>query len=95
MPDKLLAGMRGVVTGVANDRSIAWGCAKACAEQGAALAFSFLGEAPEKRVKALLQDLPDALCIPCDVTKDEEIGSFFGEIGSEWGEIDFLIHSVA
>ncbi len=95
MPDKLLAGKRGVVTGVANDRSIAWGCAKACAEHGASLAFSFLGEAQEKRVKALLKELPDALCIPCDVTKDEEIASFFGEIKSEWGQIDFLIHSVA
>ena len=95
MPDKLLAGKRGVVTGVANDRSIAWGCAKACAEHGASLAFSFLGEAQEKRVKALLKELPDALCIPCDVTKDEEIAAFFAEIESEWGQIDFLIHSVA
>lgn len=95
MADKLLAAKRGVVTGVANDRSIAWGCAKMCAEHGASLAFSYLGAAQEKRVRALIEELPGALCIPCDVTKDEEIASFFETIGSEWGALDFLIHSVA
>ena len=95
MTEKLLAGKRGVVTGVANERSIAWGCAKKCAEHGASLAFSYLGEAQEKRVRSLLETLPDALCAPCDVTEDTEIDSFFEGIRSEWGRIDFLIHSVA
>ena len=95
MADNLLAGMRGVVTGVANDRSIAWGCAKMCAKHGATLAFSYLGEAQEKRVRALIEEIPNALCIPCDVTKDEEINSFFDTIKSEWGSLNFLIHSVA
>lgn len=95
MTEKLLEGKRGVITGVVNDRSIAWGCAKACAEHGASLAFGYLGEAQEKRVRGLLEGLPGALCIPCDVTKDEEISSFFEQIESEWGSIDFVVHSVA
>lgn len=95
MAEKLLSGMRGIVTGVANDQSIAWGCAKMCADQGASLAFSYLGEAQEKRVRALIEQIPGALCIPCNVAQDEEIDSFFDTIKSEWGSLDFLIHSVA
>ena len=95
MAEGLLAGKKGVVFGVANDRSIAWGCAKACQEAGASLAFNYLGEAQEKRVKKLLESLPGALCWPCDVTQDDEIASFFEQVKSEWGELDFIIHSVA
>lgn len=95
MTEGLLAGKRGIVTGVANDKSIAWGCAKACAEHGASLAFTFLGEAQEKRVRALLSELPDSYCFPCDVTDDAQIAEFFGNVRQEWGSIDFLIHSVA
>ncbi len=95
MVERLLEGKRGVVTGVANDRSIAWGCAKACAEAGASLAFTYLGEAQEKRVRKLIQDIPGALCFPCDVSMDEEIEAFFSSVDSEWGSLDFLIHSIA
>lgn len=95
MAEGLLAGKKGVVLGVANDRSIAWGCAKACQEAGAALAFNYLGEAQEKRVKALLESLSGSLCWPCDVAQDAEIASFFEHVKSEWGALDFIIHSVA
>lgn len=92
----LLQGKRGVVFGVANERSIAWACAQACRAQGARLAFNFLGDAQEKRVSKLLDDaIPDALRRPCDVAKDEEIAAFFDFIKGEWGSFDFLIHSVA
>jgi enoyl-[acyl-carrier protein] reductase I len=92
----LLGGKRGVVFGVANERSIAWGCAQACAAAGAHLAFNYLGDAQEKRVKALLaENLPGALCFPCDVQNDAEIDTFFNEIRTTWGHIDFIIHSVA
>lgn len=92
---KLLEGKRGIITGVANERSIAWGCAQACAEQGAELMFTYLGDAQEKRVRKLLETLPGAACFPCDVTKDEEIAAFFGEVKSQWDSLDFLIHSIA
>lgn len=95
MAEGLLAGKRGIVTGVANERSIAWGCAKACAQQGASLAFSYLGDAQEKRVRALLEEISDPLCFPCDVTDDDQIAAFFSSIREEWNSIDFLIHSVA
>jgi len=96
MSQSLLAGKRGIVTGVANDKSIAWACAEACRTHGAELAFTYLGEAQEKRVKALIDaSMPGAFMAPCDVTKDEEIAKFFEAIRAKWGRIDFLIHSVA
>jgi enoyl-[acyl-carrier protein] reductase I len=91
----LLAGKRGVVMGVANERSIAWGCAKGCADEGAELVFNYLGDAQEKRVRGLIAEIPGATCHPCDVTKDDEIAAFFQTIGQEWGSLDFLIHSLA
>ncbi len=95
MAEGLLAGKRGVITGVANERSIAWGCAKRCAEEGATLAFSYLGEAQEKRLAKLTADMDGALRVPCDVTRDEEIEAFFDSVKSAWGQVDFLVHSVA
>ncbi len=96
MSQGLLAGKRGVILGVANEKSIAWGCAKACADQGAQLAFSFMGEALEKRVRPLVNEaMPGSPILQCDLTKDEEIASFFDQIKAEWGTIDFLVHSVA
>ncbi|MES2615717.1 MAG: enoyl-ACP reductase [Bdellovibrionota bacterium] len=92
---KLLEGKRGVVLGVANNKSIAWACAQMCLEQGAELAFNYLGDAQEKRVRELVKDLPNALVFPCDVSKDSEIDSFFNSIQQKWDGIDFLIHSVA
>ena len=95
MPEGLLAGKRGVILGVANERSIAWGCAKACAQQGAELAFNYLGDAQEKRVRNLLGGLASPLCFPCDVSEDDDIASFFAEIKSKWQRIDFIVHSIA
>jgi len=92
----LLKGKRGLVFGVANNKSIAWACAKACLDQGATLAFNFLGDAQEKRVRELVKELKEPpLVIPCDVSKDQEIDAFFEKIKSEWDSIDFIIHSVA
>lgn len=92
---KLLEGKRGIITGVANERSIAWGCAQACAEQGAELIFTYLGDAQEKRVRKLLETLPGATCYLCDVTNDDEIETFFGNVKSQWDSLDFLVHSIA
>jgi len=95
MPEGLLSGKKGVVLGVANEKSIAWACAQACAAQGATLAFNYLGEALEKRVKKLAGEIPGSLTFPCNVTKDEEITEFFAQVKSAFGEIDFVIHSLA
>lgn len=93
---KLLEGKRGIITGVANERSIAWACAKFFAEQGAELVFSYLGEAQEKRMNKLMATLPgDSKCYPCDVSSDEEIAAFFGNVKEDWGTFDFMIHSIA
>lgn len=95
MPDALLAGKRGAVLGVANDKSIAWACAQACAAHGATLAFNYPGEALEKRVRTLAEQLPGSPVLPCDVRDDAAIASFFDTLGAEWGGVDFVIHSVA
>mgnify|MGYP003536897786 FL=1 len=96
MAEGLLAGKRGVVFGVANEKSIAWGCAQECAAQGAILAFNYLGESLEKRVRKLVDEfLPGSPVLNCNVQSDDEIASFFAAIKKEWGTIDFVIHSVA
>ena len=91
----LLEGKRGIVFGVANNKSIAWACAQVCLEHGATLAFNYLGEAQEKRVRELVKDLPNCPVFPCDVSKDDEIETFFKSIQEKWDGIDFIIHSVA
>ena len=91
----LMAGRRGIIMGVANERSIAWGIAKACAAQGAELAFTYQGEALAKRVKPLAQQLGSNLVMPCDVGRDESIDEVFETVGSEWGRLDFLVHAIA
>jgi enoyl-[acyl-carrier protein] reductase I len=96
MANGLLAGKRGLVMGVANDKSIAWACAEACAAQGASLIFNYVGEALQKRVGKLLNEhMPQASMYPCDVTNDAEIDAFFESVRKEWDRIDFLIHSIA
>lgn len=96
MQGGLLQGKRGVVLGVANNKSIAWACAQACAAQGAKLAFNFLGPAQEKRVKDLLGEVTEgAFMYPCDVSKDDDIAAFFEHVKKNWDGVDFLIHSVA
>ena len=95
MQNGLMQGKRGVVFGVANNKSIAWACAKECVEQGASIVFNYLGDAQEKRVRQLLLEVPDGSAFPCDVTKDDQLEAFFAEIAKKWDGIDFVIHSVA
>ena len=92
---ELMKGKRGLVMGVANDRSIAWGIAKALADQGAELAFSYQGEAFGKRVEPLAASLGSDFLMDVDVLDDESLGRAFDQIGARWGGLDFLVHAVA
>lgn len=92
---ELLAGKKGLIVGLANQRSIAWGIAAACKEYGAELGFTYLNEALEKRVRPLAESLGSDLILPCDVQNDAEMDALFEEVGRRWGNLDFLIHSVA
>ncbi|HVS14077.1 MAG TPA: enoyl-ACP reductase [Thermoanaerobaculia bacterium] len=94
-PGPLLAGRRGLVVGVANERSIAWGVARHAAAHGAELAFSFQGEALERRVRPLAEQVGSTLVEPLDVTRPQEIAALFAKIGEAWGSLDFLVHSIA
>lgn len=89
-----MAGKRGLIMGVANDKSIAWGIAQACAEQGAELAFSYLGDAFRKRVEPLAASLGVDLLIDCDVSDQASMDAAFAEIESRWGKIDFIVHAI-
>jgi len=90
-----MRGMRGVVLGVANNRSIAWGIAKAAHGAGAELAFTFQGEALEKRVRPLAQELGAHVLGHCDVTEGASIDSVFARAGKLWGGLDFIVHCIA
>ena len=90
-----LEGKRGVVMGVANERSIAWGISKAVHDAGAELAFTYQGEALEKRVRPLAESVGSELVLPCDVTDEASIDAAFAEIGKKWGKIDFVVHAIA
>jgi enoyl-[acyl-carrier protein] reductase I len=90
----LMQGKRGLVMGVANERSIAWGIAAACAAQGAQLAFTYQGEALEKRVRPLAQSVGSDLVFPCDVTDDASIDAAFDEVRQAWGGLDFVLHAI-
>lgn len=91
----LLAGKRGLVLGVANNRSIAWGIAKAAHDAGAELAFTYQGESLEKRVRPLAAELGAMVVGHCDVTDPSTIDAAFSEIEKAWGQIDFVIHCIA
>jgi len=91
----LMAGKRGLVMGVANDRSIAWGIAKAVAAHGAELAFTFQGEALEKRVRPLAESVGAHHVLPCDVTDDSSVDAVFRTLSDQWGGLDFLVHAIA
>ncbi len=91
----LMAGMRGLVMGVANNRSIAWGIAKACASHGAELAFTYQGDAIKKRVEPLAAEIGSKLVVPCDVTDMASVDATFAEIEKNWGRLDFLVHAIA
>jgi hypothetical protein len=85
-----MAGKRGLVMGVANDRSIAWGIARAVAAQGGQVAFTYQGEALEKRVRPLAESVGSRHVLPCDVTDDASVDAAFGALERDWGGLDFL-----
>ncbi len=91
----LLRGKRGLIMGVANDRSIAWGIAAKAHEAGAELAFTFQGEALEKRVRPLAASINSDFVLSCDVTNDDDIDRLFSEIEQKWGKLDFIVHAIA
>ena len=90
-----MKGKRGLVMGVANDKSIAWGIASKLAEHGAELAFTYQGEAFGKRVRPLAESVGASLVIDADVTDDASLDAAFAQIKSEWGGLDFLVHAIA
>ncbi len=91
----LMAGKRGLIMGVANDRSIAWGIAKAVAAHGAELAFTYQGEALERRVRPLAESLGAPVLLPCDVTDEASMDALFDNLAERWGQIDFVVHAIA
>ena len=90
----LMAGKKGLIMGVANERSIAWGIAKACHAHGAQLGFTFQGEALEKRVRPLAGSIGSDIILPCDVTDAKSIDAVFAELQRRWNGLDFLVHAI-
>jgi enoyl-[acyl-carrier protein] reductase I len=91
----LLQGKHGLIMGVANNRSLGWGIARAAAGQGATLAFTYQGDALKKRVEPLAQELGSRVILPCDVTDSASMDAVFAEIERQWGKLDFLVHAIA
>ena len=91
----LMKGKRGLVMGVANNRSIAWGIARACAAQGAEVAFTYQGDALKKRVEPLAAELGSKIVLPCDVTDSPSMDAVFTSLEKTWGRLDFLVHAIA
>ena len=90
----LMSGKRGLIMGLANDRSLAWGIAKALADQGAALAFSYQGEALEKRVRPLAEQLGSDILINCDVSDMDALDKAFDDLKKRWDGLDFIVHAI-
>ncbi|GBH29093.1 enoyl-ACP reductase FabI [Sphingobium xenophagum] len=90
----LMAGKRGLIMGLANDKSLAWGIAKALHEQGAELAFSYQGDALAKRVRPLAEQVGSDFLIDCDVTDMDKLDAAFAEIETRWGGLDFVVHAI-
>src|ERR1044072_8140626 len=91
----LMQGKRGLVMGVANNRSIAWAIARACREQGAELAFTYQGDALKKRVEPLAQEVGGLMAVRCNVTDPASIDAAFASVQEAWGSLDFLLHAIA
>ena len=91
----IVSGKKAVIFGVANEKSIAWAIARRLKEEGAELAFTYLGELMEKRVRPLAESLDAELILPCDVTKDDEMDAVFSAIDERWGSLDIVVHSLA
>ncbi len=94
MTSQLMQGKRGLIMGLANDKSIAWGIAKACADAGAELAFSYQGEALLKRVGPLAASVGSDIVIPCDVDDEASIDALFASLEERWGKLDFIVHAI-
>ena len=94
MAGNLMAGKRGLIMGLANDKSIAWGIARACADQGAELAFSYQGEALKKRVAPLAAEVGSTLLAECDVADEASLDRLFETLKNEWGKLDFVVHAI-
>lgn len=90
----LMRGRRGLIMGVANERSLAWGIAAACAAQGAELAFTFQGEAMERRVRPLAASVGSSLAVDCDVAEEASIDAAFDAVRAKWDRLDFLVHAI-
>ena len=95
MAEQLMAGKKGIIMGLANDKSIAWGIAQALNEHGAQIAISYQNEMLEKRVKPLAEQLNNPLLIKCDVSDSASVENCFKELGEKWGKIDFVVHAIA
>ena len=91
----LMAGKKGLIMGVANDRSIAWGIAQTAHAHGAELAFTYQGDALEKRVRPLADEIGSQIVLPCDVTDEASVAATFKEIEAKWGKLDFVVHAIA
>ena len=92
---EIMKNKKGIILGLANDHSIAWGIAKALHEQGAEMAFTYMGEALERRVKTLAESLGSDIVLPCNVTDSQSLDNLFAEIEKKWGKIDFVVHAIA
>lgn len=91
----LMKNKKGLIMGVANEKSIAWGIARTLAANGAELAFTYQGEAFGKRVKPLAESVGSKLVLDCDVSKEDDLDKVFAELEKEWGELDFIVHAIA
>ncbi|MEM6497513.1 MAG: SDR family oxidoreductase, partial [Pseudomonadota bacterium] len=91
----LMTGKRGLIMGVANNRSIAWGISKAVAAQGAEVALTYQGDALKKRVEPLAAELGSTMVLPCDVTDAASMDAVFATLKEKWGRLDFLVHAIA
>lgn len=94
MSHNLMQGKRGLIMGLANDKSIAWGIAKACAEAGAEMCFSYQGDALKKRVEPLAAQVGSDFVVECDVADASSIDTLFEEIKQRWGKLDFIVHAI-
>jgi enoyl-[acyl-carrier protein] reductase I len=90
-----MSGKRGLVMGVANDHSIAWGIARMLAREGASLAFTYQGDALGRRVKPLAESVGSTLVLPCDVEQADTVDAVFATLAEKWGSLDFLVHAIA
>ncbi|SLN10032.1 enoyl-ACP reductase FabI [Ruegeria meonggei] len=94
MSNQLMAGKRGLIMGLANDKSIAWGIARALSEAGAELAFSYQGDALKKRVDPLAAQLGSEIVLPCDVSDEASVDALFTSLEEKWGTLDFVVHAI-